>query len=180
MSKKELRKLMLTKLKAMSCTDRQAWSVWGSQQLFQTAYYQQAKTVATFLSLPHEFDTQMLIDQAQKDGKRLLVPKTDGKRDMIFVEYDPEQLVQSTFGIWEPISSEAVPASEIDLIQVPGLVWNPARYRIGYGGGYYDRYLKTYQGKTVSILCSWQEADFQEEAFDCAVEEVIIYEDLDG
>lgn len=66
--------------------------------------------------------------------------------------------------------------SEIDLIHVPGLVFQSTGYRIGYGGGYYDRYLADFAGKTVSTIYSIQQKEFQPDAFDQAVQEVLVYE----
>ena len=66
--------------------------------------------------------------------------------------------------------------SEIDLIHVPGVVFQSKGYRIGYGGGYYDRYLADFAGKTVSTIYSIQQKEFQPAAFDQAVQEVLVYE----
>ena len=66
--------------------------------------------------------------------------------------------------------------TEIDLIHVPGVVFQSKGYRIGYGGGYYDRYLEDFTGKTVSTIYSIQQKDFQPDTFDQAVQEVLVYE----
>lgn len=93
---------------------------------------------------------------------------------MVFVDYDPEDLVLSYFGVWEPASSVAVAKEEIDLIHVPGVVFNEQGYRIGHGGGYYDRYLADYEGATVSTIYACQEGEFEPESHDIAVEEVLV------
>ena len=135
--------------------------------------YQQADVIATYLAFNFEYDTSLLIEQAQKDGKKILVPKTFSKGKMIFVAYDSEKLVETRFGLMEPINDEAVAKSEIDLIHVPGLVFNKSGFRIGYGGGYYDRYLKDFVGNTVSTIYDFQRLDFEEEGYDISVKEVI-------
>lgn len=61
---------------------------------------------------------------------------------------------------------QVVDKSEIDLIHVPGLVFQSKASRIGYGGGYYDRYLADYTGKTVSTIYSIQQKEFQPDVFD--------------
>lgn len=176
MEKSSIRKSMLARLKGLSVEEREAWSVWACQVICQQEAYQKASTIATFLSMPHEVDTSYLIRQARKDGKRVLVPKTYGKGRMVFVPYDENDLLLSGFGVWEPRSDEAVDPSEIDVIHVPGLAWNKVGYRIGYGGGFYDRYLEHYHGMTMSTIYDFQQHDFCEEEFDQAVREVLCYE----
>lgn len=136
--------------------------------------YKEANVVATYLSMDEEIDTSVLLAQAQKDGKRLVVPKVVGEGQMVFVDYDPDDLVLSYFGVWEPASSVAVAKEEIDLIHVPGVVFNEQGYRIGHGGGYYDRYLADYHGATVSTIYACQEGEFEPESHDIAVEEVLV------
>ena len=132
--------------------------------------------MATYLSMPHEVSTAAFIKQAQLDGKRVLVPKTYGQGRMIFVDYDESRLQKSSFGLMEPTSEEAVEKAEIDLIHVPGVVFNSQGFRIGYGGGYYDRYLADFTGASISSIYSFQKSDFEPNYHDIAVKEVLIYE----
>ena len=76
----------------------------------------------------------------------------------------------------EPMSEEAVDKTEIDLIHVPGVVFNSQGFRIGYGGGYYDRYLADYEGISVSTMYQVQLEHFRPDQHDIAVKELIIYE----
>ena len=92
---------------------------------------------------------------------------------MIFVDYDPDNLVATSFGLMEPASDLAVEKSEIDLIHVPGVVFNAEGYRIGYGAGYYDRYLSDFEGETVSTVYPCQKHDFQPDSYDIPVKEVV-------
>ncbi|MBF0777967.1 5-formyltetrahydrofolate cyclo-ligase [Streptococcus cuniculi] len=179
MEKSRIRKSMLARLKGLSVEEREAWSEWACQAICGLLAYQEAGTIATFLSMPHELDTSYLIAQAKQDGKQVVVPKTYGKGRMVFVPYDANDLELSSFGVWEPRSDEVVEPSEIDIIHVPGLAWNEAGYRIGYGGGFYDRYLLDYQGMTVSTICDFQRYEFSEEEFDQAVRELVCYETID-
>ena len=123
-----------------------------------------------------EFDTGLFIRQAQADGKRVLVPKTYPQGRMTFVDYNPNDLELTVFGIWEPRSERAVEKSHIDLIHVPGVAFNKKGYRIGYGGGYYDRYLADFKGMTVSTIYPYQLVDFQPDDCDIPVQEVLICE----
>ena len=175
--KAELRKKILHEMKAIPRQQKQAIDQALTELLLQHPFYQEAKIIATYLSFPHEFQTQGLIEQALKDGKKLLVPKTYPKGRMDFVVYDPQQLVKTSFGLLEPQGDlEVVDASQIDLIHVPGLAFTTKGYRIGYGGGYYDRYLEYFSGHTLSTVYRYQVQDFIPENHDIPVQEVLIDE----
>lgn len=148
-----------------------------TQRFIQLPAFQEVKTLATYLSMGHEFSTASLIQAALQDGKRVCVPRTYPQGRMEFMEYDPEILEKTRFGLLEPNEQgKVVDKSEIDLIHVPGVVFQSEGYRIGYGAGYYDRYLADYSGKTVSTIYSIQEGEFQPDSFDIAVQEVLVYE----
>lgn len=175
--KKALRKQVLQELKSLSKEEKQSINDWLTDQFFQHPFYKEAKTIATYLSFPHEFQTARLIEQAQKDGKTLLIPKTYPHGKMDFVVYKPEQLERNSFGLLEPQGDFTIlEPSQIDLIHVPGLAFNPSRYRVGYGGGYYDRYLEPFPGHTISTIYPCQIQDFQPDSHDIPVEEILIYE----
>ena len=175
--KSELRKQVLQEMKAIPRKQKQAIDQALTEGLLQHPFYQEANTIATYLSFPHEFQTQELIEQALKDGKKGLIPKTYPKGRMDFVVYDPQQLVKTSFGLLEPQGDlEVVDASQIDLIHVPGLAFTTEGYRIGYGGGYYDRYLEHFSGHTLSTVYHYQVQDFIPENHDIPVEEVLIDE----
>ena len=175
--KSELRKQVLHEMKAISQEQKQFIDQALTEQLLQHPFYQEAKVIATYLSFPHEFQTQELIEQALRDCKKILIPKTYPKGRMDFVVYDPQQLVKTSFGLLEPQGDlEVVDASQIDLIHVPGLAFTTEGYRIGYGGGYYDRYLKHFSGHTLSTVYPCQIRDFIPEDHDIPVQEVLIDE----
>ena len=175
--KSELRKQVLQEMKAISQEQKQAMDQALTDQFLKHPFYQEAKVIATYLSFPHEFQTQELIEQALKDGKKVLIPKTYPKGRMDFVVYDPQQLVKTSFGLLEPQGDlEVVDASQIDLIHVPGLAFTTEGYRIGYGGGYYDRYLEHFSGHTLSTVYPCQIRDFSPENYDIPVQEVLIDE----
>ena len=175
--KSELRKQVLQEMKALPLEQKQFIDQALTERLLQHPFYQEAKVIATYLSFPHEFQTQELIEQALRDGKKVLIPKTYPKGRMDFVVYNPQQLVKTSFGLLEPQGDlEVVDASQIDLIHVPGLVFTTEGYRIGYGGGYYDRYLEYFSGHTLSTVYHYQVQDFIPEKHDIPVQEVLIDE----
>ena len=175
--KAELRKKILQEMKALSQEQKQAMDRTLTERFLHHPFYQEAKTIATYLSFPHEFQTQELIEQALKDGKKVLIPKTYPQRRMEFVVYDPQQLAKTSFGLLEPQGDlEVVEPSQIDLIHVPGLAFTTEGYRIGYGGGYYDRYLEHFAGQSLSTIYPCQVQEFNFENHDIPVQEVLIYE----
>ncbi|WP_449161767.1 5-formyltetrahydrofolate cyclo-ligase [Streptococcus sp.] len=175
--KAELRKQVLHEMKAIPREQKQAIDQALTERLLHHPFYQEAKVIATYLSFPHEFQTQELIEQALRDGKKVLIPKTYSKGRMDFVIYDSQQLVKTSFGLLEPQGDlEVVDASQIDLIHVPGLAFTTEGYRIGYGGGYYDRYLEQFSGHTLSTVYPCQIQDFISENHDIPVQEVLIDE----
>ncbi|MCY7101709.1 5-formyltetrahydrofolate cyclo-ligase [Streptococcus oralis] len=175
--KAELRKKILQEMKALSQEQKQAMDRALTERFLQHPFYQEAKVIATYLSFPHEFQTQELIERALKDGKKVLIPKTYPKGRMEFVVYDPKQLAKTSFGLLEPQGDlEVVEPSQIDLIHVPGLAFTTEGYRIGYGGGYYDRYLEHFAGHTMSTIHPCQVQEFNLEDHDIPVQEVLIYE----
>ena len=175
--KAELRKKIFQEMKTLSQEQKQAMDQVLTERFLQHPFYQEAKTIATYLSFPHEFQTQELIEQALKGGKKVLIPKTYPKGRMEFVVYHPQQLVKTSFGLLEPKGDlEVVDPSQIDLIHVPGLAFTTEGYRIGYGGGYYDRYLEHFAGYTMSTIYPCQIQDFNSEDHDIPVQEVLIDE----
>ena len=176
--KAELRKKILQEMKALSQEQKQAMDQVLTERFLQHPFYQEAKTIATYLSFPHEFQTQELIEQALKDGKKVLIPKTYPKGRMDFVVYHPQQLVKTSFGLLEPKGDlEVVEPSQIDLIHVPGLAFTREGYRIGYGGGYYDRYLEHFTVQSLSTIYPCQVQEFNSEDHDIPVQEVLIDEE---
>ena len=175
--KAELRKKILQEMKTLSQEQKQAMDRVLTERFLQHPFYQEAKTIATYLSFPHEFQTQELIEQALKGGKKVLIPKTYPKGRMEFVVYNPQQLAKTSFGLLEPQGDlEVVEPSQIDLIHVPGLAFTTEGYRIGYGGGYYDRYLEHFAGHTMSTIYPCQVQECKSEDHDIPVQEVLIYE----
>ena len=175
--KSELRKQVLQEMKVIPQKQKNTMDRALTDRLLHHPFYQEAKVIATYLSFPHEFQTQGLIDQALKDGKKVLIPKTYPKGRMEFVVYDPQQLVKTSFGLLEPQGDlEVVDTSRIDLIHVPGLAFTTEGYRIGYGGGYYDRYLEHFAGQSLSTIYPCQVQEFNSENHDIPVQEVLIYE----
>ena len=175
--KASIRKDVLQKMKDLEPEIKRVADQSLIQRLRSLPAYQEASVIATYLPFPHEVDTSFLIDAAQEDGKQVVIPKTYPKGRMEFVAYDPQKLKQTSFGLLEPEEgSQAIDQSEIDLIHVPGVAFQKDGYRLGYGGGYYDRYLADFDGATVSTIYACQEVDFSPAPHDIPVQEVLMDE----
>lgn len=126
-----------------------------AQQLFQDDNWMEASTIAITVSKAPEVDTFQVIRKGWEQGKRMVVPKCEPKsRQLNFRELKRfSELETVYYGLLEPIVSEteSVNPDEIDLVVVPGLAFSKDGYRLGFGGGYYDRFLANYRGNTVSL-----------------------------
>lgn len=173
MTKKHIRQQILRRLKGLDKLEKRRRDKALTEIFLASQAYSDSQTVALSLSMAFELNTQAILKQSLADGKTVAVPKTYSLGKMDFLIYEESQLILTRFGIWEPQQGKAVDKSELDLILVPGLSWNAAGYRIGFGGGYYDRYLADFEGKTVSLIYDFQRLNFKEERHDIPVQEVI-------
>ncbi|MHC5267570.1 5-formyltetrahydrofolate cyclo-ligase [Enterococcus sp. LJL98] len=159
MSKKELRQQGIQRLKQLA-SNPQLKSEKESQILalfFASRQWKLAKTIAVIRPVDFELDTKKVMNRAFIEGKKVVVPKSLPERRLAFYEVDTQtKYYQTKFGVEEPESNLFVTQEEIDLLIVPGLVFSTKGYRIGFGGGFYDRYLATYQGETCSLVFSEQ------------------------
>ena len=110
--------------------------------------YRHAGNVMAFVGFNGEPDTDPLFARLAVDGKRLLLPRVEPSG--IVVAEGSSPLVTSKFGVHEPTGT-AVELAEIDLVIVPGLAFTPAGDRLGYGQGYYDRFLPTVSAPSVGV-----------------------------
>ncbi|RKL68723.1 5-formyltetrahydrofolate cyclo-ligase [Salipaludibacillus neizhouensis] len=130
------------------------------RQLYQLVDWKSSEIIAVTIAVGIELDTMPLIKQAWKQGKKIAVPRCspkDKKLDFYYLE-NVNQLETSFYGLKEPDphKCEYVDMKDIDLMIVPGIVFDDRGYRIGHGGGYYDRMLADYLFHTVSICFDFQ------------------------
>lgn len=126
-----------------------------TERILASSLYAQAKCIFAYVSTDQEIDTRQILQQALSAGKSVCVPRCIRQGEMQAHRiFSMRELHPGKYGILEPeATSPEISSSEIDLIIVPALACDVHGYRIGYGGGYYDRYLK--QTRTVSVaLCA--------------------------
>lgn len=175
--KSELRQAYIARLQQLDVNTRLKEEKGLASELFDQAAWMGAKVVALTLSQSFEIDTAPLILHARHEGRTVVVPRTLPKRQMEFVELKENSTFEETsFGILEPKDGRVFAPDEIDLMVVPGVAFTLDGRRLGFGGGYYDRYLAHYQGKTISLALPTQLANDDEwasEAHDQSVDQVI-------
>lgn len=114
---------------------------------------QRAQTLFLFYGVGTEPNTARLIQQLVTLGKTVALPRMLPDHGMDVLVYDPHRpLVQNKFGLWEPDAAcPALGPEQIDLVLVPAMCYDKHNYRLGMGGGYYDRWLVHYSGTTVGL-----------------------------
>ncbi|WKT75328.1 5-formyltetrahydrofolate cyclo-ligase [Lysinibacillus fusiformis] len=149
------------------------------QRVLQEPYIIEANTIGITISNQPEVDTILLIEELWQLGKKVAVPKCHPKtREMTFYAIESFAQLETVYmHLREPIPErcELVDANEMDIILVPGVVFDRLGYRIGYGGGYYDRYVLNYKkGKLMSLLFDEQIVNrVPTEEHDCPVDIIV-------
>jgi 5-formyltetrahydrofolate cyclo-ligase len=138
---------------------------------FASRIWKEAKVIGMIRSTSFEFNTESIMKRAWAENKVVVIPKSLPKRQLAFYEVDERTAYRTTkFGVDEPVSALHVSKEEIDVLLVPGIVFSKEGYRIGFGGGFYDRYLAEYQGQTCSLVFSEQlNNQWQPDSFDLPV-----------
>ena len=180
-TKKQLRTEMKKKLSQVSEQSYLTLSNKIAKNVYVLEEWENAKVIGLTISGKSEVDTYNLINRAWEENKRVVVPKCySAEKTMTFREITSfEQLEIVYYGLREPIVNETreVKQHEIDLLFVPGVCFTKAGYRLGHGGGYYDRYLATFKGKTISLVFPIQLIeDIPIEPFDIPVQKIITSE----
>lgn len=148
--KKQLRKSMLQQRGAL--LEREQKSLAIAKHFLTLPFLEKINTVMLYRSVHSEVQTDFLWKELQRMGKLCVFPKCISQTEMIAVCAEREETFSlSDKNIPEPISSLEYPKTDIDLIVVPGVSFDLKKYRLGYGRGFYDRYLKGYPGITIGV-----------------------------
>ncbi|WP_265456890.1 5-formyltetrahydrofolate cyclo-ligase [Enterococcus sp. HY326] len=176
MDKKTVRKFGIQRLDKLAHQpeNKQAKEARIYQKLFASDQWRGANSIGITFSTTAELNTLPIIEAAMRAGKKVALPKTYPKRQLHFIEISEEtEYNVSKFGIKEPLHTDIF-FDKPDLLIVPGVVFKPSGYRIGFGGGFYDRFLTTFKGQTISLVFTEQLCDdWQAEAFDLPVDLLI-------
>mgnify|MGYP003762947243 FL=1 len=116
------------------------------ERLFSLELFKKANFIFTFISTEEEVDTHEIIKESINMGKRIGVPITLSKEKRMMVSEIQDFASELEIGYYNILTPKKeyireVDPEEIDMVLVPGLIFREDGYRIGYGGGYYDRFL---------------------------------------
>jgi 5-formyltetrahydrofolate cyclo-ligase len=170
MTKAALRHIHLNRRKALSMESKQAaFSVITEKACARLEMYD---SIGIYVSVGDEVDTRAIITWALSVGKRVCVPKVvEGTLRFVAIQSLAE-CVPSKFGLLEPLS--LVATAEPDVQVIPMLAFNDRAFRLGYGKGYYDAYLKTYRGTTIGLCyADDREPALMEDPWDIPVDEIL-------
>ena len=155
LEKQRLREERLAARETLSEQERASLDDFITQKLLATPEYAEAATVLTYVSVLSEVSTRMFIECALRDGKTVAVPRClSGHRLEFVVITSLDQLVAASFNLLEPSKDlSALTESQMSntICIVPALLVDTKGYRLGYGAGFYDRFLSTYSGKKICL-----------------------------
>ena len=153
MDKKELRRTIRERKRAMTEEEIVTHSEKLGLLFAQSDAYKAARTIYGYLPYNQEVRTVPMLEQALKDGKKVAVPKVYGDEMKFLYLDDLTQVAKGYAGIPEPIADEPVANDKTALVLMPGLAFDPQGHRIGYGGGFYDKFLAAEPNHPTLALC---------------------------
>ena len=158
MEKSELRKLIAAQKRQLTPAQIAQASAELARQLAVHPLYRAAKSIYGYLSYNQEVLTPPILAQAQRDGKRVAVPKVfDGGASMRFLWLDDlSRIAKGYCGIPEPTDDGPEADDPGALVLMPGLAFTPEGGRLGYGGGFYDRFLAREPHPTLALCYDFQ------------------------
>ncbi|MBA2173593.1 5-formyltetrahydrofolate cyclo-ligase [Halobacillus locisalis] len=160
MNKSDLRSEAKQKLQYISFQERDDIEKTLQNVFFKSEIWRESDTVGVTISQGFEWDTISIIQEGWGQNKQVVVPKCNPQtKEMQFYKLSSfDDLETVYYGLKEPdpMKTEAIDKDKIDLLIVPGLLFNQDGYRIGFGGGYYDRFLSNFQGKTLMMASEHQ------------------------
>lgn len=153
MDKKQLRAQIRAQKRAMTAGEIRQKSEALGKLFLASDYYKNARTIYGYLPYNQEVQTIPMLQQALADGKRVAVPKVYGD-EMRFLYMTDLSLVEKGYaGIPEPIADSPIADDPTALVLMPGLAFDPQGHRIGYGGGFYDKFLASEPDHPTLALC---------------------------
>lgn len=174
-TKKELRKIISAKKRALSEEQIAAKSHDLIMQFIECDEYKSCDTLYVYLSYNQEVRTKELIECARRDGKKVAAPRVEGEAIKFYYLKGDEDIVPGFKGIPEPAEGLEPSDDKTALMLMPGLAFDKSGKRLGYGGGFYDRFLEKEHHTTVALCFDFQLVDsVPTEEYDLPVDLVIV------
>jgi 5-formyltetrahydrofolate cyclo-ligase len=178
--KKELRKEMLIKRANINATTKKEYDLWVCKELEKSIDLNKSKTIHAYLPMGKEIDITPLLKKLLAKNITVITPKTLPKRQLenrILTSF--KAIEKGVFGTTHP-SNPTEYKGTFDLIIVPGLAFDHANYRLGYGGGYYDHFLALHPtAHKVGIFYPEQQVQkIPTETHDCKLDHVLVKTEL--
>jgi len=144
------------------------------QKVLSHSQYQQAHTIGIYVSLPQEVNTIPIIEFALL-SHRVCVPRVQGDIMDFYEITSLNELQEGHFHVLEPTTPYQVQPQDIDLMIIPMLAYDDAKYRVGYGKGYYDKYMRNgFQGYKLGLAFSFQYVDhIMVDQYDVPLDEIL-------
>lgn len=155
MDKKTLRDQMKALRNALTVEQRLLYTDAIVSQVIRSNLYQEFDAICVYQAFRNEVDCEPIMQDAFSKHKKVFVPVTDlTNRQLLFYQVMPDTTwKKGAYQIMEPVIEKPVLLQEKALIFMPGLVFDKQKHRIGYGGGYYDKYLSIHPEHTTVALC---------------------------
>lgn len=175
MNKQQLRQAIRQRKRAMTQEEIEDRSRSLCEKFLNSDNYRRCTCLYGYLPYNQEVRTWPILHQALADGKKVAVPKVYGDEMKFIYLTDLTQVAAGYAGIPEPIADDPVAEQQDALVLMPGLAFDPQGHRIGYGGGFYDKFLsREPKHPTVALCYEFQMVDHLEtEQFDIPVDTVI-------
>ena len=159
LSKDEIRKAILNKRESLTSDEKEYLDNVIYEKVLNSSIYKKSKVVFIYVSFKKEVDTHRIIKDALKGGKIVAVPKVISKdKGMIAVNIKSiNELKKGYFGVYEPVKiDKIIEPTLIDLVIMPGVAFDKYGGRIGYGGSFYDRFLKAASEKPYKLALAYK------------------------
>lgn len=178
-AKRQIRRTVLEERDALSPGVRAEWGARIARRVVELPEVRDVRAVMVFSSFGSEVPTAPLIEVLRERGIVVALPRIEAG-ELVPVAYTPGDPVRAaSFGALEPIGQNGIEPASLDVVGVPGVAFDRLGGRVGYGGGYYDRFLRGLPAFRVGIAFGLQviEGPLPAGRFDLPVQAIVTEEE---